>query len=258
MLHLVGCPSYSLPLSFTHVLFQVRKLTRLFRPVGAHSAAQTIHSPRKTIIREREAPDGDRGSWSRSRRERAVEHQLEQREEINRDLYRTENYQAYGLQGDRRNLAPSSHVNPILEPYGGDYGHHTRDPIYRSNVLAHAPVHVQSRHMDPHENYYRGAVSDHVRDPHYEYRYGASPRDVYVSREDITSSSYLVGGRPVVGTDNLQRREIVPDRLYSVYSAADALPDYHRMQPYHGDRLEGSPARVSARYSFAGPSYYHR
>ncbi|XP_061339612.1 uncharacterized protein LOC133286237 [Gastrolobium bilobum] len=207
---------------------QVRKLTKLFRPVGIHSAVQPIHSPPKAMIREREAPEGIRGSWPHLHRERV-----------------TGTY-------------------AIPEPYEGDYEHHRLDPGYRGNV----PAHIESLQTDPlylddsgHKNYFRGAISDHIKDPHYAYRYGASPRDTYLtplSREHISSSSYLVGERPFVRNDNLPRREIVQDRVYSIYSAADPLSDYDRMQPYHGDKLEASHAPVSRRYSFAGPSFSRR
>ncbi|CAJ2638738.1 unnamed protein product [Trifolium pratense] len=239
---------------------QVRKLTRLFRPVGAHSAVQQpVYSPPKTIIREREVPGRVRESQHHSHRERAAGHRFERREDIPRDSFLMEmNYRAY----DRRNVATTSHVNPIMEPYERDYEHRLVEPRYRSNV----PAHVESLRRDPiylndrEQQSYTRVFSDHINDP-YAYRYGASSRDAYLaplSREDIAPSSYLAGGRPFSGTDNLRRREIVDDRHYSIYSAADSLPDYHPIQPYRGDKLESSPIRVSARYSFAGPSFSRR
>lgn len=222
---------------------------------------QPNYSPPRAIIRDREAHDGVRGSWRHSRRERAGGHRSEQREEIPHDSFLLENYRAYGLQGDRRNVATTSHVNPILEPYKRGYEHHLPNSRYCSNV----PAHVESLRMDPHylndnehPNYVCGVASDHIKDPYYVHRYGASPRDAYLTplgREDITSSSYLVGGRP---TDNLPRREIVQDRLYSVYSAADSLSEYKRMRPYHEGKLEASPIPVSFRYSFPGPPFSRR
>ncbi|CAL5201380.1 unnamed protein product [Lathyrus oleraceus] len=240
---------------------QVRKLARLFRPVGAHSVMQPVYAPPKAIIREREVPGRVRGSQHHSHRERAAGHRSDRREDIPRDSFPMENYRAY----DRRNLASTSHVNPLVEPYERDYEHRLPEPRYRSNV----PAHVESLRRDPiylnerEQQSYTRVVSDHINDP-YAYRYGAPPRDAYlpplrreapIIREDI---SYLVGGRPFSGTDNLRRREIVEDRHYSIYSAADALPDYRPMQPYRGDKLEASPLRVSARYSFAGPSFSRR
>ncbi|XP_058722162.1 uncharacterized protein LOC131593612 [Vicia villosa] len=238
---------------------QVRKLTRLFRPVGAQPVMQPVYAPPKAIIREREVPGRVRGSQHHSRRERAGGHRSDRREDIPRDSFPMDNYRAY----DRRNLASTSHVNPIREPYERDYEHRPPEPRY-------VPAHVESLRRDPiylndrEQQSYTRVVSDRINDP-YDYRYGASsPRDAYLPplrreapliREDI---SYLVGGRAFAGTDNLRRREIVEDRHYSIYSAADALPDYRPMQPYRGDKLEASPLRVSARYSFAGPSYSRR
>ncbi|RDX88216.1 hypothetical protein CR513_30218, partial [Mucuna pruriens] len=249
---------------------QVRKLTQLFRPVGIHSAVHPVHSQPKVIIGERESPDRVRGSWSRLQMEsynvRSLDRdlQFDQREEITRDLFRMENYRAYDLQRDRRNVATTSHVNPILESYEGDYEPHHLDHGYRSNV----PARVESLQTDPlylndsrHQNYFRGAISDDMKDPYHAYRHGASPRDPYLaplSREEISPHSYLVGGRPFVGTDNLPRREAVQERHYPIYSADDDLSDYNRIRPYHGDKLEASRAPVSSRYSFAGHSFHRR
>jgi hypothetical protein len=226
---------------------------------------QPIYSPPKAIIREREVPDRVRESQHHSHRERAAGRRFERREDIPRDSFLMEkNYRAY----DRRNVATTSHVNPIMEPYERDYEYRLVEPRYRSNV----PAHVESLRRDPiylndrEQQSYTRVFSDHINDP-YAHRYGASSRDAYLaplsratplSREDIAPSSYLAGGRPFSGTDNLRRREIVEDRHYSIYSAADALPDYCPIQPYRGDKLEDSPIRVSARYSFAGSSFSHR
>lgn len=220
---------------------------------------QPVFSHPKAIIQEREAPGRVRGSRHNLHRERAVGHQLERREDIPRDSFLLENnYRAY----DRRNVAATSHVHPIREPYERDYEHRLAEPRYQSNV----PIHVESLRRDPiylndrEQQSYTRVVPDHI-DDRYAYRYGASSRDAYLapsSREAIAPSSYLIGGRPFAGTDNLRRREIVEDRHYSIYSAADALPDYHQMQPYRRDKLEASPLRVSSRYSLAGPSYSRR
>ncbi|XP_027358578.1 uncharacterized protein LOC113867443 isoform X2 [Abrus precatorius] len=225
---------------------QVRQLTQLFQPAGIHSAVQPIHSPPKAIIRERESPDDVRGSWPHSRREsyhvqsHVRDHQLGRQEDITHDLFLMEkNYRAYGLRGDS---------------YKGEYEH-------RRNV----PARVESMHTDPlylsdsrHQNYFHDTISHNVKDPYYVHSYGASPRDAYLRREEISSSSYLVGERPFVGTNNLLRRETVQDRRYSIYSAADALSDYNPMRPCNGDKLESSLGPVSSRYSFASPSFSRR
>ncbi|KAH1128362.1 hypothetical protein GLYMA_06G309900v4 [Glycine max] len=241
---------------------QVKKLTELFRPVDVRSGLQPVRSPPKAIIPDRVAPDGVRGSWSYLHRER--DPQIERQEEIPRDLFLTEkSYRAYGLQGDKRNAIPAPQVNPTLDPYERDYErdhlHHV-DPLYRTNV----PSYRESLHADPHhfnesehQTYLRGGISAHADDPYHQYPYGASPRDPYLppmSRQEISSSTYLAGGRSLTASDNLQRREAVQDRLYSTYSAADALSEYNRMQHYQ-ESLKATAVPVSSRYSFAGPSY---
>lgn len=220
---------------------------------------QPVYAPPKAIIREREVPDRVRGSRHHSHSERAAGHRSDRRKDIPRDSFPMDNYRAY----DRRNLASTSHVNPIREPYERDYEHLPPEPRY-------VPTHLESLRRDPiylndsEQKSYTRVVSDRIDDP-YAYPYGALPRggaylppisrEAPLIREDI---SYLVGGRPFAGTENLRRREIVEDRHYSIYSAADALPDYRPMQPYRGDKLEASPLRVSARYSFAGPPFSRR
>ncbi|XP_020229315.1 hepatoma-derived growth factor-related protein 2 [Cajanus cajan] len=246
---------------------QVRRLTQLFRPVGIHSAVHPDHTQPKVIIRDRESPDGIRGSRSHLQRERYNvqsldrDHQFDQREEISHDLFRRENYRVYDLQRDRRNVTVTSHVNPILESYEGDYEPRHLDRSYLGNV----PARVESRRTD-HLN-----LNDR-RDPYHTYRRGASPRDAYLtplSREEISPNSYLVGGRPFVGMDNMPRRETVQHRRYSIYSADDDLSGYNRMRPYHGDGLEArtgayhgddleARAPVSSRYTFSGPSFRRR
>ncbi|KAK7401391.1 hypothetical protein VNO78_12825 [Psophocarpus tetragonolobus] len=242
---------------------QVRKLTELFRPVDVRSGLQPVRSPSKVMLHNRDASNGIRGSWSHLNRER--DPQIERREEIPHDLFLTEkSYRAYGLQGDRRNVIPTSRVNPRLDPYERDYErehiHHV-DPLYRTNIH---PSHKESLHVDPrylneseHQTHLRGGISNHADDPYHPYHYGVSPRDPYLppmSREEISSSSYLVGGRSFNGSDNIQRREVVHDRLYSTYSAADALSEYNRRQHYQ-ESLEATTVPVSSRYSFTGPSY---
>ncbi|KAK7314543.1 hypothetical protein VNO77_33069 [Canavalia gladiata] len=245
---------------------QVRKLAQLFRPVGIHSTGHPIRSPSRTIIRER-SPDDVRGSRPHSHREsynvrsRDRDHQFDRREEITRDLFLMEkNYRDYSLQGDRRNVAITSHVDPILESYEGDYEHRHLD---WSNVPAHEEsLRTDRRYVNDsrHLNYFRGPFSHDVEDPYHAYRHG-SPRDAYLTpltRDEISSSSYLVEGRPFASTDNLLRRETIQDRRYSMYSTVDAFSNYDRMPPYHGDKLGASLAPVSSRYSFAGPSFSRR
>ncbi|KAL9321691.1 hypothetical protein ACSQ67_009744 [Phaseolus vulgaris] len=232
---------------------QVRKLTELFRPVDVRSGLQPVRSPPKATFR-------DRGLWSHLRRE--GDPLIERQEEIPRDLFLTEkSYRAYGLQGDRRNVIPPSQVNPTRDPYERDYErdhrHHV-DPLYSTIAPSHREsLHVNHRHLNEseHQTYLHGGISEHADDPYDPYHYGASPRDPYFPpREEISSGSYLAGGRTLIQSESLQRREAVQDRLYSTYSAADALSEYNRMQHYQ-DSLEASAVPVSSRYSFAGPSY---
>ena len=223
---------------------------------------QPVRSPPRAIIHDRDALDGVRGSWSHLHRER--DPQIERQEEIPRDLFLTErSYRAYGLQGDRRNVIPASQVNPTLDPYERDYErehlHHV-DTLYHTNVPSYREsLHGDLHHLNEseHQTYLHGGISTHANNPYHPYRYGASPRDPYLppmSREEISSSSYLAGGRSLIGSDILQRREAVQDRLYSTYSAADALSEYNRMQHYQ-ESLKATAVPVSSRYSFAGPSY---
>lgn len=218
---------------------------------------------------------------------------IERREEAPpRDLFLTEkSYRAYGLLGvsqanaipdpyerdyererhhnldhpiyrsDERDYERERHHqldHPIYRKDDRDYErerhHHLEHPIYRKDVPSHGadPLHFNE---DERQTNYRGVISDHADDHYHTYRYGASPRDPYLppmSREEIPSRSYLAGGR----TDNLRRGDTVAgSRLYSTYSAADALSEYNRMQHYHGTELETTTVPVSSRYSFAGPSY---
>ncbi|KAE9598306.1 hypothetical protein Lal_00003901 [Lupinus albus] len=261
---------------------QVRNLSKLFRPVEVQSALPLVHSPRRAIIRDRDAPDSVRGSWSHSHRERTSgdrytninvnsydvryperDIRIERLEEITR-----ENHRAYGIEGDRRTMAIASHVNPMREPYERDHEHlHNMDSRFRRDVPAHVEFSLRSDPLrsDPlrlneseYQSYFHNAISDHTRDPYHAYRYGVSPSDAYLpplSREETSSSSYLVGG---IRSGNLHRRETVNDRLYSTYSASSALSDYNQRQPYHGDRWEDPLVPVSSRYSFAGPSFSRR
>ncbi|XP_022637200.1 uncharacterized protein LOC106762124 [Vigna radiata var. radiata] len=241
---------------------QVRKLTELFRPVDVRSGLQPARSPPKAIIHDRNARGDVRGSWSHLHRK--GDPLTERQEEVSRDLFLTEkSYRAYGLHGDRRNVIPASDVNPTLDPYERDYErdrdhlHHV-DPLYRTIVPSHREsLHLNRRHLNEseHQTYLRGGISEHADDPYNPYHPGGSPRDPYFPpREEIPSGSYLAGGRTLIQSDSLQRREAVQDRLYSTYSAADALSEYNRMQHYQ-DSLEATAVPVSSRYSFAGPSY---
>ncbi|KAL2324060.1 hypothetical protein Fmac_023118 [Flemingia macrophylla] len=239
---------------------QVRKLTELFRPVGVRSGLQPVHSPSKAIIHDRDALDGVRESWSYLHMDR--DPQIERQEKIPHDLFHTEkSYRAYGLQGDRRNLIPASQVNPMPDPYERDYEREHLHPVYPFH-LKNVPTYRENLHTNHHLNerehqaYLRGGISGHADDPYHPYLYGDSPRDPYLpprSREEI-SRSYLAGGRTLIVGDTLQRREAVQDRLYSTYSAADALNEYSRLQHYQ-ESLEATAVPVSSRYSFAGPSY---
>ncbi|XP_019440795.1 PREDICTED: uncharacterized protein LOC109345944 isoform X2 [Lupinus angustifolius] len=257
---------------------QVRKLSKLFRPVEVQSASPLARSPRRAIVRDRDAPDSVRGSWSHSHRERAAgdpytsinvnsydvryperDIRIERLEEITR-----ENHRAYGIEGDRRTMAIAPHVNPMREPYERDYEHlHNMDPSrFRRDVPAHVEFSLRSDPLrlneSEYQSYFHSAISDHTRDPYHSYRYGASPRDAYLpplSREETSSSSYLVGG---IRSSNLHRRETMDDRLYSTYSASSALSDYNQRQTYHGDRWDDPLLPVSSRYSFAGPSFSRR
>ncbi|CAJ1958773.1 unnamed protein product [Sphenostylis stenocarpa] len=268
---------------------QVRKLTQLFRPLGIHSDMHPIHSQPKVIIREREAPDDVRGSRSRLHRENYDveflyrDNQFDQPQEIAHDMSRMENYQAYGLPRDRRNVATTtSHVKPTLESYEGDYQPHHMDLGHLRNVPSQVqsvrtdPLYFNDSRGPPYLNDNRGPpylnnnrdppyLNDNRdspylidnRDPYDAYPHGLSHRDAYLaplSREEISANSPLVRARSFVEMDNLPRREVVQGRHYPIYSALDHL----RVRPYHEDRLEALPAPILSRYSFAGPSFRRR
>lgn len=251
---------------------QVRKLTALFQPAQVHSSSLPTRSPLRTNIRDRETrgrarealPHSERDALARdpysngdARSYPVLAHERDQhaayrdvvsvrREEIPRDLYLTEKeYRAYGLQGQRRNLAPRP-VSPAVDVHHRDYerDHLVRQPnlIYREA----APAHRETAPSDPlylnekeYPAYTVGArhalpsvtsattVDLYARDP-YSYCYGASSLDQYVApwrREDVPSGSYFTGGRResyLVDNDPMQRR--APDRsersLYSAHAAA--------------------------------------
>lgn len=249
---------------------QVRKLTELFRPAARHSTMQPSHAPPKVLAYDREASDSVKGQWSHLHRERSdrdpyanshgTSYNVLPHERERRDLFLTEkDYRAYGLQGDRRNLTPPSHVNPILEPYKRDHGRehlHQLDSIYRDDVPSQS--HVERLRTDPlylNEREY-DAYGHRVRD---DYRYGASLRDPYSQpsyRYEFSSSS-SVDGRTMSRDDDLHRRETIQDRPYSTY-AAGALPEYNQMRHYDRAQPVSMPAPVSSRYAFDGPSHSYR
>ncbi|KAI4347898.1 hypothetical protein L6164_008673 [Bauhinia variegata] len=225
--------------------------------------------PRDLFLTEKDLPARDHNANSHSHSYNALSHKrdyrIERREEP-RDLFLTEkDYRAYGLQGDRRNVIPSSHVNPVLELYKRDYEREQPrllDHIYRDNVTTHE----ETLQTDPlylseskYQAYSHDARRDYLKDPYYAHSYGSS-REPYLpplSREEISSSSHLVGRRTFIEADDLRRREAVHDRLYSTY-AADALSDYNRTLQFQRADSEAVPLPVSSRYSFAGPSYSYR
>ncbi|WVZ09238.1 hypothetical protein V8G54_013768 [Vigna mungo] len=240
---------------------QVRKLTQLFRPVEIPSAVRPVHSQPKLIIRDRESPDNVRGSRSRLQRENYNvqslhrDHQFDLQEEIAHDLFLMDNNRAYGLPRYRRNVATTSHVNPMLESSDRDYQPHHLEHGYPRIVPAHVES-VRTDHLYLNDSRDSLFLND-SRDPYHVYRHGVSPRDAYLGSLSREENSYLVGRRTFAGTDNLPRREAERDRHYPIYAAPDAFSDHIR-RPYHGDKLEASRAPVSSRYSFAGPSLRRR
>ncbi|XWS64847.1 hypothetical protein CRYUN_Cryun05aG0039400 [Craigia yunnanensis] len=149
---------------------QVRKLTKLFRPVVVHSTALPVHSPSRAVAQilerpeNREAHDRPREARLPSDREASardtyasisarsypvLSHEMDQqiaygelaptrREDIHCDFYLSEKeYMAYGLQGERGNLTLQHHIAPRLGSYHRDYREqllHQPYMVYRESV----------------------------------------------------------------------------------------------------------------------------
>jgi hypothetical protein len=206
-----------------------------------------IHPPQVSRVRDREVHERVRETWPHSHMETLardpytkgdsisyplLSHERDhqriayqdmttiQREEIPRERYLTEKeYRAFGLQGERRNFTPPSHIAPTLETYRGVYEreHLLRHPdhMYRDEHLLRQPDHmyrdVVSAHRetiraDPlylNEREYQAyglvgrhelpssvpvataasatstALGSYTNDPYYAYHYGASSLDPY-------------------------------------------------------------------------------
>ncbi|KAM5561389.1 hypothetical protein ABKV19_022141 [Rosa sericea] len=269
---------------------QVRKLTALFRPAQVHLSSLPTRSPLRADNRDRETRGREREVLPLSHRDAhardpypngnarsypALAHEREQharREEIPRDLYLSEKeYRAYGLQGERRNLAPRP-VSPAVEVQHRDYerDHFVRQPnLYREAASVHRetvpsdPLYlnekeypaytVGARHELPPATA-AAAVDLYARDPYYSNYsyYGASSLDQYTAphrREEVPLGSYLAGARResyLVENDPMQRRapDHVERSLYSAHAAA-AIDDRLERSSYSGraagdDRLERS------------------
>ncbi|KAH1031978.1 hypothetical protein J1N35_044152 [Gossypium stocksii] len=152
---------------------QVRKLTKLFQPVGVHSTALPVHSPpsraaarirehpnREAHDRPREArPPSDREASARdpyanisARSYRVLSHERDRqitygelasarREDIHLDLYLNENdYGAYGFQGERRNLSFQPHTAPRLGSYHRNY---SEQPLCQPEISYRESVPIQ-------------------------------------------------------------------------------------------------------------------
>nr|XP_011466350.1 PREDICTED: uncharacterized protein LOC105352066 [Fragaria vesca subsp. vesca] len=252
---------------------QVRKLTALFRPAQVHSSSLPTHSPLRADNRDRKTRGRAREVLPLSRRDArardpypnggyrsypALAHEREQhaayrdvasarREEMPRHLYLSEKeYRAYGLQGERRNLAPRP-VSPAVEVQRRDYARDQflRQPnLYREAAPAHretvpsdlylnekeySAYTVGARHELPPATS-AAAVDLYARDPystHFSY-YGGSSLDQYAApqrRGDVPLGSYFAGARResyLVENDPLQRRapDGVERSLYSAHAAA--------------------------------------
>jgi len=209
-----------------------------------------------------------------------------QREEIPRERYLTEKeYRTFGLQGDRRNLTPPSHIAPTLETYQRDYEreHLLRQPdhMYRDAVSAHRetiradPLYLNEREYQAYGLVGRHelpssvpvataasatstALGSYTNDPYYAYHYGASSLDPYdpnLRTQEDPSGSYPVGRTYPTEIAHLRHTESDQvEGLYSTY-AADAPRTYNRTQHYQGTLPEAGSVPVSSRYSFACLSF---
>ncbi|GAV64198.1 Dev_Cell_Death domain-containing protein [Cephalotus follicularis] len=147
---------------------QVRKLMDLFRPAALHSTALPIRSPPSSTIRDRDVYEGARESRRNSSREKFTRdpyangdargypvssHGRDQhieygavasthRDENTHSLYLTEKeYRAYGLQGERKNLAhphQGHHIVPSMETlqsgHEREYVLRQPDPVHPHTV----------------------------------------------------------------------------------------------------------------------------
>ncbi|XP_059437208.1 uncharacterized protein LOC132170299 [Corylus avellana] len=286
---------------------QVRKLTELFRPAEVRSNMLPIHSPQVPRVRDREVHErvretlphshmetlardpytkGDSVSYPFLSHERDHQHiayqdmTTIQREEIPRERYLTEKeYRAFGLQGERINLTPPSHIAPTMETYQRDYEreHLLRQPdhMYRDAISAHREtIHADPLYLNEKEYQTYGlvarqefppsavpvatatsatALGSYTKDPYYAYHYGASSGDPYNPnlRQEVPSGSYPVGRTYPIEMAHLRRTERdQAEGLYSTY-AANAPPPYNRTQHYQGTQPEAGTVPVSSRYSFA-------
>lgn len=227
---------------------QVRKLTELFRPVAIRSTGLSAQSPprevydgrreprphlqRETSFRDSYAHVDARsyGVMSQGRDHEIAYRELtsREREEIPRDLYLSEkDYRAYGLQGERRNMAAQQHhIAPPLDPYRREVTH--ADPLYLRE--------------DPYRTYDLGArlqmpsavasTSSAALDsyPNYSRDYGAISGDAYLRSTRTDTYSF----------------------------AADPQSGYQQTRLYQGLEPQGAPMPVSSRYSFATPSVSYR
>ncbi|KAA3487441.1 Dev_Cell_Death domain-containing protein [Gossypium australe] len=273
---------------------QVRKLTKLFRPVAVHSTALPVHSPPSRAaarIREhlnREAHDRPREARLPSDREasardpyanisarsyRVLSHERDRqitygelpsarREDIHRDLYLNENdYGSYGFQGERRNSSFQPHTAPRLGSYHRDYN---EQPLCQPEMAYRESVPIQ-RNIIP---------SDPLYLPQRQYRsydLGAtqamqSTVTAATANTSVAAASTLdsyaadpyysqyYGGETHLIESDHLRRENNQVDRSYLTYASDALADYNQMQRHHD--VKPVPATsVSYRYSFTGASF---
>jgi len=291
--------------------FRLGSSQNFFDQLKVHSNMLPIHPPQVSRVRDREVHERVRETWPHSHMETLardpytkgdsisyplLSHERDhqriayqdmttiQREEIPRERYLTEKeYRTFGLQGDRRNLTPPSHIAPTLETYQRDYEreHLLRQPdhMYRDAVSAHRetiradPLYLNEREYQAYGLVGRHelpssvpvataasatALGSYTNDPYYAYHYGASSVDPYdpnLRRQEVPSGSYPVGG--AYSTEIAHLRHTESDQVEGLYStyAADAPPPYNRTQHYQGTRPEAGNVPVSSRYSFACLSF---
>ncbi|TYG86271.1 hypothetical protein ES288_A13G121100v1 [Gossypium darwinii] len=239
---------------------QVRKLTKLFRPVAVHSTALPVHSPpsRAAARIRKQGPPSDREASARdpyanisARSYRVLSHERDRqityvelasarREDIHRDLYLNENdYGAYGFQGERRNSSFQPHMAPKLGSYHRDYN---EQPLCQPEMAYRESVPIQ-RNIIP---------SDPLYLPQREYRsydLGATQAmQSTVTAVIANTSTHLIE------SDHLRRENNQVDRSYLTYTL-DSLADYNQMQRHHDVKPVPASTSVSYRYSFTGASF---
>ncbi|GMJ03767.1 hypothetical protein HRI_004045900 [Hibiscus trionum] len=272
---------------------QVRKLTKLFRPVAVHSTALPLRSPPSRAAarilehpENREAHDRPREarppSYSEAsardpyaninaRSYHVLSHETDRqiaygelpftrREDIHRDLYLNENdYGAYGFRGERRNSSFQPHMAPRLGSYHRDF---IEQPLRQPDVVYREPVPMQ-----------RDIIAS---DPLYLTRREYRTYDLGATQEMQLTVSAATANISRAGASTLDSYATDPHygryhgaSLFDPYlphSSREAHPsetdhtstDYNQRYRHHDAKPVPASTSVSNRYAFTGASFSYR